>query len=191
MSQEDHAAGASAARNKLAGFLRERGLKIPFGYTPPENDDFWYAIQEFAERYGATLPHFGEESVASRNFREALESYKTQQEIRPNANVTNPRITEPQVQETSKGIKCKHCGELFVPERGKRTRYINECPDCLHEITFPGPRAGGGPVSERTSEKIDQIIANALAEQRRPKTSRVSAALARVLEEIAKRRRKP
>lgn len=56
MNQEDFKAGASAARNKLAGFLRDRGLDIPSGDTPPENEDFWCAIQEFAERHGATLP---------------------------------------------------------------------------------------------------------------------------------------
>ena len=183
MSEDDfRAAGASAARNKLAGFLRERGLKIAPDYPPPEDDDFWYAIQEFAERYGAALPHFGEESVASRNFRESLESYRTQQES---------RATE-QAQKPAKQIQCKHCGLLFAPERGKRMRYVNECPDCLREITYPGPRTGGvaTPLSEKTIEKIDQAIANSVTQDRR-KPSLVSFAMARVLEKFARQRQKP
>jgi hypothetical protein len=127
MSQEDlKAAGASAARNKLAGFLRERGLKIPFRYTPPEDEDFWYAIQEFAERHGATLPHFGEESVASRRFRESLESYRREQQTRPALIDRSPSQTN------SKEVKCRYCGDSFVPKRGK-PGFIDECPVCLRK----------------------------------------------------------
>lgn len=56
MSQEDRAGGASAARNKLAAFLIDRGLEIPTCFGPPENEDFWYAIQEFSIKHGAVLP---------------------------------------------------------------------------------------------------------------------------------------
>jgi hypothetical protein len=187
MSEEDYKAGASAARNKLGGFLRERGLKIRFGYTPPENDDFWYAIQEFAERYGAILPRFGEETVASRNFRESLESYRREQEVVSATSATSSRVGESQ-QMNSKEQKCRHCGKLFVPKRGK-PGYIDECQDCLHEITYPGSRTMSGTrsLSKKTAEKIDQVIADALTEQHKPKSPRVRPALARVLEAFAKK----
>jgi hypothetical protein len=125
MSVEDYKAGASAARNKLAGFLRERGLRVPLGYTPPEDDDFWYAIQEFAERYGATLPPFGEESVAARNYKKSLEAYQRGQQTRP------PLIERPTSQTNSKELKCKRCGDLFVP-RWNKPGFVDECEDCRH-----------------------------------------------------------
>jgi hypothetical protein len=123
MSVEDYKAGASAARNKLAGFLRERGLRVPVGYTPPEDDDFWYAIQEFAERYGATLPPFGEESVGARNYKKSLEAYQTGQQTRP------PLIERSTSQTNSKELKCKRCGDVFVPKWNK-PGFVDECEDC-------------------------------------------------------------
>jgi hypothetical protein len=200
MSEEDYKVGASAARNKVAGFLRERGLKIPLGYTPPENHDFWYAIQEFAERYGATLPHFGEESVASRNFRESLESYKTQQELRLPCNAIKSQVAEPDLQPNSKEIKCRHCGDLFVVKRGK-PGFIDECPKCLHRISYPGSGGGafgvrrsksttkeGTPPTSIPQEKLDDVGKDFMREYK-PKAPKISAALSRVLELFAKKRK--
>jgi hypothetical protein len=55
--QDDGGAGASSGRNKLAAYLRERGLDIPtcFGQIP-DDEDFWWAIQKFAKDHGAVLP---------------------------------------------------------------------------------------------------------------------------------------
>jgi hypothetical protein len=50
------ASGASKARQKLAAYLRERGVRIAESYYPPEDKDFWNAIKQFAEQYGAVLP---------------------------------------------------------------------------------------------------------------------------------------
>jgi hypothetical protein len=53
---DDGGEGASRARNKLAAFLRERGVAVPTWPDPPTDDDFWDAIKQFAKRYGANLP---------------------------------------------------------------------------------------------------------------------------------------
>ncbi len=179
MSVEDYKAGASAARNKLAGFLRDRGLKMAFGSTPPEDDDFWYAIQEFAERYGATLPQFGEESAASRNFRESLESYRKKQQMKATASTTS--LSETNSQE----LKCRHCGEPFVPKRGK-PGYVDECPACVHTRSYPGPVQPVGVSHNITDEKLDATIQTFL-QTYKPRAPKVSAALARVLESLARK----
>ena len=152
MSDDDRAGGASAARHKLAAFLRERGLTIPFG-SPPEDEDFWYAIQEFAERYGADLPRFGEESVASRNLRESLEAYKAQQDLR----ATESRISEPQLQANSRKRICRHCREPFVPKRGK-PGYIDECSECVHTRSYPGQVQSVGVNHNISEEKLEAVI---------------------------------
>ena len=44
----DGGTGASSARNKLASYLRAHGINV-YG-NPPEDRDFWHAIQEWAAR---------------------------------------------------------------------------------------------------------------------------------------------
>lgn len=57
MRQDDGGTGASSGRNKLAAYLRERGLEIPtcLGLVP-DDEDFWWAIQKYARDHGAVLP---------------------------------------------------------------------------------------------------------------------------------------
>lgn len=45
MYGNDFAAGASAARNKLAAYLREHGIPVPYTWHPPADEDFLQAIR--------------------------------------------------------------------------------------------------------------------------------------------------
>lgn len=52
--EQDFAAGASAARNKLASFLRKNGIKVQtstYGY-PPTDEDFFRSIQAVIQEGG-------------------------------------------------------------------------------------------------------------------------------------------
>lgn len=53
----DGAEGASKARNKLASYLRARGLRIHSGYQPPTDEDFWRAIEAYARDSARRNPH--------------------------------------------------------------------------------------------------------------------------------------
>lgn len=46
MSDRDFAAGASAARNKLAAFLRSAGVPVPYSWHPPSDEDFLTGIND-------------------------------------------------------------------------------------------------------------------------------------------------
>ncbi len=55
---DDGGEGASKARNKLASYLRARGLKINAGYhQPPTDEDFWQAIAAYTREYARRNPH--------------------------------------------------------------------------------------------------------------------------------------
>jgi len=51
---KDGGAGASAARNKLAAYLRGHGVRV-YG-NPPQDEDFWAAIHEYAKRHAWANP---------------------------------------------------------------------------------------------------------------------------------------
>jgi hypothetical protein len=54
---DQHAAGASKARNKLASYLAAHGIPIrPSISNPPQNQDFLAAIQAYAEWYARKNP---------------------------------------------------------------------------------------------------------------------------------------
>jgi len=44
MYGNEFAAGASAARNKLAAYLRQHGVPVPYTWYPPTDEDFLEAI---------------------------------------------------------------------------------------------------------------------------------------------------
>lgn len=194
MSQEDFASGASAARNKLASFLTEHGLKIPLRDRPPEDEDFWHAIQEFAERYGATLPLYSLGTEPSRRFKEGLEAFKRELERSGSRTpATAPKDLRPERQLNSKRTKCRHCGEWFSHRRDK-PGYVDECPACLSAISFPRPRSGAdGELSARSdaegeiSEGKSDATIGACPQERRAEAPRILAALARVLKNLAKK----
>ncbi len=71
--EQHEAKGASKARQKLSAYLRERGVPIAESYYPPEDRDFWNAIKEFAELYGATLPPLDPQVAIRDQLVEALE----------------------------------------------------------------------------------------------------------------------
>ena len=54
---DDGGAGASKARNKLAAYLKTRGLRIYSGYQPPTDVEFWQAIEAYARDYARRNPH--------------------------------------------------------------------------------------------------------------------------------------
>jgi hypothetical protein len=56
--EDAEASGASAARNKLAAYLREHGVNIPRLEYPPEDLDFLLAIYAWAASRGAALPEY-------------------------------------------------------------------------------------------------------------------------------------
>lgn len=153
------------------------------GSDPPEDQDFWNAIQEFAERHGAVLPRFGGESEVTQRFMDSLESFKTEQKLASSRSAIKSPSEESRLQ--IKQVKCRHCGDPFVPQRGQRTRYIDECPACLHDITSPLRRT----VKERL---VDASLGNTgqsvnVDVDDKGKSSKVSANLARVLELFARK----
>lgn len=54
--KDEHAAGASSARNKLASFLRDHGIDIPEREYPPDDIDFLRCIYTWAHSRGAKVP---------------------------------------------------------------------------------------------------------------------------------------
>jgi hypothetical protein len=57
MSYDDGGVGSSKARNKLASYLRSRGLTIFGGSQPPTDEDFWRAIEAYARSYARRNPY--------------------------------------------------------------------------------------------------------------------------------------
>ena len=54
--KDEHAAGASAARHKLASFLRDHGIDVPQREYPPDDIDFLRCIYTWAHSRGAMVP---------------------------------------------------------------------------------------------------------------------------------------